>query len=420
MSIVKKIILILGGDYLEIEIVKRAKALGYYTIVTDNHDDWALSPAKQIADEAWNISWADIDALEKECRSTGVNGVFAGFSEFRIEAMIKLCERLDLPCSLRMHQFEVTRDKYLFKETCRKYGVPVVPEYTVNSVINYPVIIKPVDRAGSIGINVAYNKVELENYYWYALSFSPSKHVIIEDFITDGTKFDVYYYVQNGKVNFLGSSDTIMCRGKKGIEILQKCWPFKSKYEKTYRQLIEPNIRRMFEGLEIDNAYATMSAFYRNGKFYFFEAGFRLSGELSFNYQEAITGINYINTMLKFSMHDNDNTIYYDIDESHKFSVVLNFFVVDGKVVKIKGLDELKTMPSVYSTSIFLKENDMISNSTNVFKKGAMVTIIANTKENLISTIIEVNRCLDIIGENGVSLIYERTTEKEIIDYYRD
>lgn len=124
--------------------------------------------------------------------------------------------------------------------------------------------------------------------------------------------------------------------------------------------------------------------------------------------------------MLKFSMHDNDNTIYYDIDESHKFSVVLNFFVVDGKVVKIKGLDELKTMPSVYSTSIFLKENDMISNSTNVFKKGAMVTIIANTKENLISTIIEVNRCLDIIGENGVSLIYERTTEKEIIDYYRD
>lgn len=209
-------------------------------------------------------------------------------------------------------------------------------------------------------------------------------------------------------------------QGKKGIEILQKCWPFKSKYEKTYRQLIEPNIRRMFEGLEIDNAYATMSAFYRNGKFYFFEAGFRLSGELSFNYQEAITGINYINTMLKFSMHDNDNTIYYDIDESHKFSVVLNFFVVDGKVVKIKGLDELKTMPSVYSTSIFLKENDMISNSTNVFKKGAMVTIIANTKENLISTIIEVNRCLDIIGENGVSLIYERTTEKEIIDYYRD
>lgn len=419
MSIVKKIILILGGDYLEIEIVKRAKALGYYTIVTDNHDDWALSPAKQIADEGWNISWADIDALEKKCRSTGVNGVFAGFSEFRIEAMIKLCERLDLPCSLRMHQLEVTRDKYLFKETCRKYGVPVVPEYTVDSVINYPVIIKPVDRAGSIGVNVAYNKVELENYYQYALSLSPSKHVIIEDFITDGTKFDVYYYVQNGKVKFLGSSDTIMCKGEKGAKILQKCWPFKSKYENIYRQSIEPNIRTMFEGLDIDNAYATMSAFYRNGKFYFFEAGFRLSGELSFNYQEAITGINYINTMLKFSMHDNDDTIYYDIDESNKYSAVLNFFVVDGKVVKINGLDKLKMISSVYSTSLYLKENDVISNTTNIFKKGAMVTIFSDSKENLISTIMDVNNYFDIIGENGMSLIYERVTKEEIMDYYR-
>ena len=60
----KKIILILGGDYLEIEIVKRAKSLGYYTIVTDNHYDWMLSPAKQMADEGWNISWSDIDALD--------------------------------------------------------------------------------------------------------------------------------------------------------------------------------------------------------------------------------------------------------------------------------------------------------------------------------------------------------------------
>lgn len=415
----KKIILILGGDYLEIEIVKRAKSLGYYTIVTDNHYDWMLSPAKQMADEGWNISWSDIDALEEKCRSTGVNGVFAGFSEFRIEAMIKLCERLNLPCSLTMHQLEVTRDKFLFKKTCRKYNVPVVPEYAINDVIKFPVIVKPVDRAGSIGINVAYNKVELDNYYSYALSLSPSKHVIIEDYITDGIKFDVYYYIKNGTAYFLGSSDTIMCKGEKGAKILQKCWPFKSKYENIYRQTIESNIKKMFEGLDIDNAYVTMSAFYRAGEFYFFEAGFRLSGELSFNYQEAISGINYMYTMLKFSVHDSDETIYYDIDGSKKYSAVLNFFVVDGKVVKINGLDKLKMISSVYSTSLYLKENDVISNTTNVFKKGAMVTIFSDSKENLISTIMDVNNYFDIIGENGMSLIYERVTKEEIKDYYQ-
>ena len=75
-----KRLLVLGGNYTEFVIVKRAKALGVYTIVTDNHADWSLSPAKQIADEAWNISWSDIDALYRKCSETEVDGILAGFS----------------------------------------------------------------------------------------------------------------------------------------------------------------------------------------------------------------------------------------------------------------------------------------------------------------------------------------------------
>lgn len=415
----QKKILILGGNYVETEILKRARSLGYYTIVTDNHEDWSLSPAKQIADEGWNISWADIETLEKKCRDEKVDGVIAGFSEFRIDAMIKLCGRLDLPCSLTMHQLDVTRNKTLFKETCRNYNVPTVPEYTIDNVQRFPVIVKPVDRAGSIGINVAYDRLELEKHYQKALSLSPSKHVIIEDFITEGIKFDVYYYVQNGRVSFLGSSDTIMCKGEKGAKILQKCWPFHSKYEDVYRQSVEPNIKKMFEGLGIRNAYATMSAFYVDGKFYFFEAGFRLSGEMSFDYQEAISGVNYIDTILKFSTKESDDTIYSDVDGRNKHSVILNFFVVDGEVDRVKGFDIINNLSDVYCARLYLNEGDVITNSTNVFKKGAMITIIADTHESLVNTIIEVNDCFDIIGVNGQSLIYERVTEKELTEYYK-
>ncbi len=414
----QKKILILGGNYVEIEILKRAKSLGYYTIVTDNHEDWSLSPAKQMADEGWNISWADIGALERKCRDEKVDGVIAGFSEFRIDAMIKLCGRLGLPCSLTKHQLDVTRNKILFKDTCREYGVPTVPEYTIDNVQRFPVIVKPVDRAGSIGINVAYDRSELEKYYQNALSLSPSKRVIIEDFITDGIKFDVYYYVQDVRVCFLGSSDTIMCKGEKGAKILQKCWPFRSKYEAAYRQSVEPNVKKMFEGLGIRNAYATMSAFYVDGKFYFFEAGFRLSGELSFNYQEAVSSVNYIDTMLKFSMRENDDTVYHDIDGSNKHSAVLNFFVVNGKVDRIIRFDIINDLPNVYSARLYLKEGDVISNSTNVFKKGAMVTVIADSHKCLIETITEVNNSFDIINADGKSLIYERVTEKELMEYY--
>ena len=93
-----KKLLILGAGATEVTLVKRAQQLGIHTIVTDYHTDYSLSPAKKVADEAWNISWADLDMLERLCREHHVDGVTAGFSEFRVDNMIKLCQRLDFPC----------------------------------------------------------------------------------------------------------------------------------------------------------------------------------------------------------------------------------------------------------------------------------------------------------------------------------
>lgn len=40
-------LLIIGADYFEIEIVRAAKEMGYYTIVTDNRINWDNAPAKK-------------------------------------------------------------------------------------------------------------------------------------------------------------------------------------------------------------------------------------------------------------------------------------------------------------------------------------------------------------------------------------
>ena len=397
-------LLILGGNPTEIEIVERAKKLGLYTIVTDNHTDWKLSPAKQLADEGWNISWSDVDTLAKKCQEENVNGVIAGFSEFRVDNMIQLCERLHFPCSLTMHQLDVTRDKLLFKETCRKYGLNTIAEHHIDdSNITFPVIVKPVDRAGSIGINVAHNKEELAAYYETALSLSPSKQVVIEDFITDGIK-----------LTLLGTSDTVMCKGDLGAKILQKAWPFKSKYEQDYLKQVDGKVRNMFNGLAINNAYATMSMFYRNGDFYFFEAGFRLSGEMSYHYYEKIAGINYLDSMIKHSMGYKDNADYKEVLNCNNHCIVLNFFGLDGDVDNIKGLEELKKNDNIYDIQLYVNRNEAIENSTNVFKKIAMFTIVSASFEDMVATVNAVNNTFDVFDKNGESLVYERVSEQEL------
>ena len=410
---IMKKLLILSSYYTELEVVKRARALGYYTIVTDNHTEAAQIPAKFIADEAWDISWTDYDALERKCREEGVNGVLAGFSEFRVEAMIHLCERLGLPYSLTLEQLEITRDKEKFKRTCEKYGIPCVPEHRYGETFDFPVIVKPVDRAGSAGITVAYDKEEFEKSYEYALSMSPSKTVIIEDFIHDGVKVDVYYYVKNHQITLLGTSDTIMCKGAEGAEILQKGWPFPSLYEKQYIDEVDGAVRDMIVGLGINNCYLTMSAFYTKGHIYFFEAGFRLSGEMSFNYYRTFTGVDYLEEMIKFALGDSDETVLPQIDYSGKYSMILNFFAKDGVVAAIENEDAVRSIPEVVDFLIYGQEGQTIVNDTKVLKKFAMCTICATDKYRLAEVVDKVNALFSVKDAEGREMIYERVSREE-------
>ena len=57
-----KRLLILGGMRISCEIVKKAQAMGIYTLVAD-YNKIEDSPGKQIADEAVDLSVIDVDAV---------------------------------------------------------------------------------------------------------------------------------------------------------------------------------------------------------------------------------------------------------------------------------------------------------------------------------------------------------------------
>lgn len=412
-----KKILILGANYIEIELVREAQTLGVYTIVTDNRPNRADSPAKQVADEAWDISWSDIDTLEKMCRLYQVNGVLAGYSEFRVDCMIQLCDRLDLPCSINAEQLELTRDKIKFKRLCESYGLMTVPEYDCSEVIHYPVIIKPVDRAGSVGINVAYNKTELDYYYKEALSLSPSKHVVIEDFIIDGTKFDVYYYVKSGVPYMLGNSDTIMCKGNEGAKILQKAWTFPSVYQQQFLEKYDDKVKRMLTGLGIHDCYVTMSAFYWKGDFYFFEAGFRLSGELSNHYYKAVSGINYYDVVINYSLGEKDETFFIDSNKLPiVYSVILNYFGKDGIADRVVDKSCL-SKPELVAANYFIRKGEENNNKTKVFSKILMLTLCSDSLENLIDAVEGIDSNVEVMDCEHRDMVYERVTRLELLPF---
>ena len=55
--------LLIVGSYNESDMVEVAHEMGLYVIVVDNVLDRKVAHAKNVADEAWDISYTDIEAV---------------------------------------------------------------------------------------------------------------------------------------------------------------------------------------------------------------------------------------------------------------------------------------------------------------------------------------------------------------------
>src|SRR5690625_4346580 len=103
-----KTVLILGGTPSgSTDVVEYLKENGATTIVA-GYFPIDRSPAKQIADECWEISTSEVTAICKKARAAKVDSVFAGIHDFNLQRAIEVCEILDLPCYTTKEQLEMT------------------------------------------------------------------------------------------------------------------------------------------------------------------------------------------------------------------------------------------------------------------------------------------------------------------------
>ena len=122
-----KKLLILAGAGVHCKVVRAAKELGIYTIVTDYLED---SPAKAIADESWMYSVTDVDKIVQRCKDEKIDGVLNFCIDPAQIPYQQICEKLGVPCFGTKEQFDILTDKRKFKDYCLKYDVDVIPEYS--------------------------------------------------------------------------------------------------------------------------------------------------------------------------------------------------------------------------------------------------------------------------------------------------
>lgn len=408
-----KKMLVLGGKPIgSVELVKRAKELGAYVIVTD-YLPIEQSPAKRIADECWDISTAEVNKLTDLCKVHHVDGISAGVHEFNINRMLDLCENLNFPCYCKRDTWVYCDDKVEFKKLCISNKIPVARKYDINSQsseqqidsLPYPVIVKPVDGSGSRGFHICNNAEELKAKYVDAECFSPTKRVIVEDYMPYDAVI-IHYTMHNGKCYFSGMSDKISRKFASTGSSVMGFQSLPSKGLNSYLKSLDDSTRRMFENAGFTDGPIWIEAFYDGtDKFFFNEIGYRFGGSLTNYPVKYFYGIDQLDLMISSALSGNI-PFTQTINESPRNYCILPIHTKAGNIQHIVGENDIKSMNNIYAYVPVHFEGDEIHDWGSAQQVFCYIHVLYDTYKDLKNTLNDVMKTIKAIDLNGNNLLF--------------
>lgn len=404
--------MILGGISHMIDVVETAKQMGIYTIVCDYSVD---SPAKQIADSAYDVSTTDIDALYQIAITERVDGVFAGFEDLNTWNALRLCQRLGLPFYASEEQLLLTSNKRNFKQFCRSMDVPVVYEYKLDNMEDierllpedFPLIVKPVDSYGSRGITVVHNKTELCDAYEKARSFSKSNKFVVEKFF-QGAGVEFYYTVINGNPYLSAMTDRYVIDQGFGVPPLPTATIFPAKDMDYLYDKYDARIKHMIRQMGVKNGLLLFQSVKDADNIYIYEMAFRLTGEKHYQIVKNEVGTDLLQFMIRLSLgEDVSNTKLYLCDKSclPKPACNLAVLVGKGKIDSIKGLEEIIAKKEIVDYIQTLYKGDVVDKIGNYGQIIFRFNMVANSHKELIDILEYIEDNLKVLSPDGKNMV---------------
>lgn len=300
----------LGGSLYQTYAIKEAKRLGYYVITCDYLPE---NPGHKFADEYYNVSTIDKEAVLKLATKLKVDGVVAYASDPAAPTAAYVCEKLGLPTS-PYKSVEILSNKDLFRAflqennfTCPKAMGFTTYEDALAHIDEFrmPVMVKPVDSSGSKGINKMTDKSQLKEFVEDALHYSRGKRFLIEEFIVKkGHQISGDAFSVDGKLVFhcLGN-EFYDPNCDKDFAPLGECWPFQMDHK--YIEDLEEQLQRIMTLLEMkSNSYNVEAIVGEDDKVYLLELGARSGGSLIPQVTECATGVNMVTWVIRAAAGD--------------------------------------------------------------------------------------------------------------------
>lgn len=294
---------IIGASYLQLPLVKRAKEMGLYTICFA----WAEGAVcKDVADKFYPISIVEKEQILDVCRQEQIDGICTIASDVAAPTVAYVAEQMELVGNSYESALRAN-DKYLMRNAfmnagilCPLYQMVKSADEELNDAFTYPLIIKPTDRSGSLGVTKVNNLIARKYALQAALDYSFKHEAIVEEYI-EGREISVEFISYQGKHYPLQITDKVTTGAPHFVELEhhQPADLTATQYDEVYTIT-----KRALTALGITNGASHSE--YRitaDGKIYVMEIGARMGGDfIGSDLVQLSTGYDFLRGVIEVAL----------------------------------------------------------------------------------------------------------------------
>lgn len=381
-----KKIMVLAAGLLQIDVIEKAKSMGYYVLAVDGNPK---APGFNVADKAICADIVNEETMLKIARDEHVDGVIHPCSEVSMAVMGRINDELGLS-GISREQAICATNKHLMRKAFEKGNAPSPKSILaqdaedawsrLQSEFDTDAILKPSRNSGSRGIAKVSRNMDKGDFiraYDEALSESRDHSVLIEQFI-EGPEFSIEMIVWQGEIHVLTVTDKKTTGAPHFVELghnQPSC--FSATDVETLKAAAVAGVR----ALGVNNCACHAEAKLMNGKAYLMEVGARLGGDfISTELTHLSTGIDMVAAAIDVALGVEPDL---SAKEDPKGVCIRYFCPKPGKLVSISNTEVLNN-PHVYLWEIYPKEGDVIPAVTSSLCRSGHVIVTEKTPQKAI------------------------------------
>jgi biotin carboxylase len=371
-----KTLLIVSGGIEAAEAAKRAKEMGLYVVVSDRDVEapgFAFSDSCLIADVySPDETAAAAERFSRKIRK--IDGVICVAADAP-GTVAAVAERLRIP-GISRNVARLASDKLAMKERFLAAGVPVPwfsPVATVQALQRMAIergpnlVIKPADSRGSRGVQRIAQVADLEHAFKLARQHSPTQRVMVEEYL-DGPQISTESVVMGGRCFTPGF-------------FIENGGDLPSHLSPDIQTKVKEVVAKAAAALGVENGTVKGDIVVHDDEPYVIELAARLSGGFFCTREIPLnTGVDFIGAAIKVAL--GEPVLPHELEPKRQTPVIQRYsFPLPGKVIRIGGTDEARSVRGIEEVVVTAKPGDVIPPAGDKRPSAAMVLATGDTRD---------------------------------------